>query len=122
VASKLRDTAATAARGLRRQGLAAIDGQKHRVGAEVVALADAVHSAGERLAADGDQTLARYVNAAADGIDRVSDYLKGQELQDMARDVRQFVRDHPFLVFGGCFLAGVALARLLKAQPPEDDD
>ena len=77
---------------------------------------DAARAAAERLDEDDHSPTANTIKKAADGLDRVSGYLENTEPKDMINDASDFARRRPEIVFGGLFLAGLGLARFLKAS------
>jgi len=59
-----------------------------------------------------------YANRAAEQVDRFSNYLRDGDLSGFFRDAETTARRHPDLFLGGTFLAGLVLARFLKASNP----
>jgi hypothetical protein len=97
------------------QGL--VTQQKERVAGQLGSLAGALREAGQKLdEKDGDKGFGRYAGRAAEQVDRVSNYLRGHELTDVIRDAETFARRRPDVFLGGTFLAGLLLARFLKAS------
>ena len=60
--------------------------------------------------------VGRYANQAADQMDRLTHYLRDNDLGAFVRDTETFARRRPELFLGGTFLAGMLLARFLKAS------
>jgi len=112
------DRAAEAARRAREYGSAVIDQQKHRAAQQLGSFGSALRDTASRLQDERDATLAGYAEAAADKLNQAADYVRNRDANTMISDAKSFARRRPELVIGGMFIAGVALARFLKATPP----
>ncbi len=77
--------------------------------------ASAARAAAEELRRRDDPTIAGYAEAAADQLERVRDYLQNAQLSDLGREAASLMRSRPEWVLGGAFVAGLAIARFLKA-------
>lgn len=73
-----------------------------------------------RAARDGGGKGAptRLAESAADGLERLSDTLRGKDIDGVMRDVNDFARQQPALFFGAAALAGFLALRFLKASDP----
>lgn len=115
---KMREAQAKAA-GLaddaRRYLSSAADQQKHRVAEQLQSFGSVVRGTAKRLDNEQDETLGSYAHAAADQLERAADYLDRAQPEQLLRDTQRFARRRPEIVIGGMFIAGVALARFLKA-------
>ena len=78
--------------------------------------AEAARAASERLQGDEGNRLAKPAERAAEGLERLSSYLRDKEPADLMDDLERFARRRPEVVFGGLFIAGLAAARFLKAS------
>jgi hypothetical protein len=94
-------------------------GQKNRLADQIRHYGEAVHRAADKLDEEKDATIAYYTHRAADQFDRAAEYLRDHDWSDLKRDAEGFARRHQGLVFGGLLIAGVALARMLKASQKE---
>ena len=92
--------------------------QKQNVLQRVDAYAKSARTAADCLRAGEGAPVAGAVSTAADQLTRVSDYLRQKEPTDLVRDLEQFARRKPEVVFGGMFLLGLAASRFLKASAP----
>ncbi len=95
---------------------AAIDakeGLAHRVSR----LGGALRGAADELRRDGDSNIAAGVAAAARRAQEVADYLHRSDFRTFRDESAEFTRRHPEWVCGGLFMAGLAIARLVKASP-----
>lgn len=102
------------------QGRELITERKNRLAGEFHRVSDAVRRASEELRREDDSGyLARYADGLADTTDRAANYLSSHDIEDFAAEAQKFTRRHPEIVFGGLFIAGLAVARILKASMPE---
>ena len=98
----------------RAQGI--VDSQKERFCKGIDDAAQAAHAAAERLEERDDPTVASYAHAAARTLEHARDYLSAARVDDLMDDARGFARRHPEWILGGMFVAGLAVARFLKAN------
>ncbi len=106
------------------------DQQKRQLCGGIHDAAEAARAAADKLEEKQDHSVARYARLAGDGLDQVGQYLEAADVRDMTQSVSRFTRRHPEWVIGGMFLAGVAIARFLKAdrhigprgRPPKEAD
>ena len=120
----VRQQAAEAANSLRGKGRKLAHEQKHRVASEIDACSAALRNAGERYNEQSETNLGKYATAAAEQLDRAKSYLEERPLEGMLSDVERGIRGHRDLIYGACFVAGLGLARFLKASAEaraEDD-
>jgi len=95
--------------------------QKDRMADQLGHLAGALRDAGSKLD-EKDVGIVRYAGRAADQVERVSGYLREHQLGDVIRDAEAFARRRPEVFLGGTFLAGLVLARFLKASGEQDGE
>src|SRR5262245_53301081 len=55
-----------------------------------------------------------YIDAAADGLETVSEELSNQRIEDLARRAETFSRNYPVTVFAGAVAAGLVVSRILR--------
>lgn len=93
--------------------------QKDQAANRLGSLAGALREAGRKLN-EGEQggDFGRYADRAAQQMDRLSTYLRDNDLHGFVRDTENFARRRPEVFLGGALLAGLALARFLKASSP----
>ena len=93
--------------------------QKDQAADRLRSLADALRDAGRKLN-EGQQAgdFGQYADRAARQVDRLSNYLRDHELRDFVRDTETFARRRPEVFLGGTLIAGLMLARFLKASSP----
>jgi hypothetical protein len=69
---------------------------------------------------DVGDSIGSYTNRAADQIDAISKYVRTTSFQTMLGDAGQFARRRPEVFLGGTLLAGLLVARFLKASTPRN--
>jgi hypothetical protein len=96
--------------------------QKDQVAERLGGLAGVLHDTANRLREDERSgPFGGYADQVANQVDRLSTYLRDNDLSGFVRDTESFARRRPDLFLGGTFLAGLMLARFLKASSPEED-
>ncbi|HEV8169476.1 MAG TPA: hypothetical protein VGP59_09015 [Pyrinomonadaceae bacterium] len=105
-----------------------LDKQKDEAANDLQQLAGAVRKLGDQL---GDQQqqgpiaqyAAEYGRKAADGIERLTNYLRTNDTRALVSELEDLGRRQPALLLGGAFLLGLAGARFLKsAMTPNGSD
>lgn len=92
--------------------------QKDQAAERLGGFAGALRDAATKLEGQEGIGLGRYAGQAAEQVDRFSNYLRQGDLTGFVRDAENLARRNPDLFLGGVFLAGVVLARFLKASDP----
>jgi hypothetical protein len=94
--------------------------QKDQAAERLQSLAGALREAGRKLN-EGEQAgdFGQYADRAAQQVEKLSTYLRDSELRDFVRDTETFARRRPEVFLGGTLIAGLMLARFLKASSPE---
>lgn len=94
--------------------------QKDQAAEKLGGLAGALREAGQKLQeSDQSRDFSRYADQAAQQVEKLSTYLKDNDLRGFVRDTETLARRRPELFLGGTFLAGLMLARFLKASSPD---
>jgi len=98
-----------------------IDRQKNEAAGELQKLAGAVRHLGDQLGAGHEQGpiahyAAEYGKKAADGLDRLTNYLRTNDTKALVNELQNIGRRQPALMIGGAFLLGLAGARFLKSS------
>ncbi len=96
--------------------------RKDRAVDAIGSVAQALRETGGRLASQKDSSATHYVARAADGLDRVSQYLTAHDLSDVVHDVEGFARREPAIFLGGAFVAGLIGTRFLKSSAAAGKD
>ncbi len=117
MATATSDTFQNAAQSAKDQIAQQKDGAAQSLGNLAGALRKAGHEAG------GDGSAAHMADWAADGLERVSQTLRSNDLNGMMRQVESFARSQPVAFFFAAAAAGFLATRFLKAgsQPAQGD-
>ena len=115
-AEHAREAARDTTRRIREQGTSLATAQKERAAEELSHFSHAIHRAAETLHEEGDHNIADYADMTAERIDQATRYLRERELGGLVDDAEEATRRRPELVYGGLFVAGLALSRFLKAS------
>ena len=113
---QVKEQAGEATRRMKDQGATLLGQQKDRLASEIEHFGAAAHEAANKLDEENDCNVAHYLHAAADQIDGVAHYLRDSNVTRLVDDASHLARRRPEVFFGGMFIAGMALARFLKAS------
>jgi len=116
LASDARHAVASQAAKMQQTGANYVARQKDFLVDEVSHVSAAVRQAAEKLHEEGDDRVAAYVEQAASGIEGVGSYLRDRDASALCDDFEQLARRRPEIVYGGLFIAGLGIARFLKAS------
>lgn len=92
--------------------------KKARVADEIGVFSGAIRKASSKLRDEQHDSIASYVDAAAEQLDRCRQSLESKDVGELIDDVQDFARRRPEVVYGGLFVAGLAAMRFLKASKP----
>jgi len=99
-----------------------IDRQKDEAASELQKVAGAVRQLGEGLGGQDQGPIAHYAaeygRKAADGLERLTNYIRENDTRTLVHGIEKFGRRQPALLLGGAFLLGLAGARFLKSSMP----
>jgi hypothetical protein len=90
--------------------------QKDRATDGLGSIAQAVRQSTQPLREQQHDTIARYIEQAADQLDKVSARLKQKNVGELVEDAQRFARRQPALFIGAAFTAGVVGARFFKSS------
>jgi hypothetical protein len=97
-----------------------IDRKKDEAASELQKVAGAVRQLGEGLGGQDQGPIAHYAaeygRKAADGLERLTDYIRQNDTKTLIHGIESFGRRQPALLLGGAFLLGLAGARFLKSS------
>ena len=106
-----------------REGAASqLSTQKDRATDGLGALAQAVRHSTQTLRDNQQDTVADFVERAADQIERVSTRLRDKDVPHLLQDAQLFARRQPAVFIGAAFVAGVLAARFLKSTGTDSQD
>lgn len=101
---------------------AQVSTQKDRATDTLGTLASAVRQSTQTLRDQQQDTVAQFVERAADQIDRFSTTLRNRDLSQLTADIQRFARRQPAVFIGAAFAAGVLAARFLKSSADRGGD
>jgi hypothetical protein len=102
----------------REQVSSRLTGQKDRAAEGLTSVAQALRQTGRQLRDQDQQAVTGYIDSAASQVERISSYLRNNDLGQLVDDVERFARRQPALFLGGTFMLGVLGARFLKSSRP----
>ena len=92
--------------------------QKTRATDSLGSVAQAVRQSTHHLREQQYDTVAQFVERAADQIERFSNHLRERDLNDLVQEAQRFARQQPAVFIGSSFAAGMLAARFIKASRP----
>jgi len=104
---------------VKQRATAGLDTQKTRATDGLSVISSAVRQTTDNLRKEQHDTLAQYVDRAADQLDRFSTALREKDLDQLLHDAQQLARRQPALFIGGSFAVGLLAARFLKSSQPD---
>ncbi len=97
-----------------------LNSQKDAAVGEIQKVAGAVRQLGDQLGGQDQGPIAQYAaqygKKAADGLERLTNYLRQNDAKALVNEIENFGRRQPALLIGGAFLLGLAGARFLKSS------
>ena len=90
--------------------------QKDRATDGLGSLAQAVRQSTQPFRDNNQETIAQYIEQAADQLERFSTTLRQRDIGDIVGDVQQFARRQPAMFIGAAFTAGLLAARFMKSS------
>lgn len=116
LASEAKQASAEAAEQAKRRASQMADREKERLAGGIESVHRSIADAADRLRQEDKPELAAYVEMAAEKTERASSYLRERDLSRITSDVENLARRSPEIVLGGMVVAGLAVARFLKAS------
>ena len=95
---------------------AQLNTQKSRAAAGLDSVAQAVRQTTQQLRSEQHETVAQYIDQAADQLERFSSRMRDKDVSEILRDVQQLARRQPALFIGGSFAVGLLAARFLRSS------
>jgi hypothetical protein len=93
-----------------------LSSQKERATDGLGSVAQAIRQSTRQLREQQHDTIAQYVDQAADQLERLSTRLKEKDVHELVDEVQRFARQRPALFIGSAFAAGLIGARFLKSS------
>jgi hypothetical protein len=101
---------------------AQLTSQKDRGTDALGRVAEAVRSSTQKLREEQQETIASYVDKAADQIETWSRRLRDKDVTELAADVQRLARRQPAVFIGSAFALGLVGARFLKSSQQEGQE
>jgi hypothetical protein len=99
-----------------------LDQQKEQAVQQLDKVGGAIRQLGDQLGGQDQGPIAyfaaEYGRKAADGLQRLTTYLRDNDTRALVSEIESFGRRQPALLIGGAFLLGLAGARFLKSSMP----
>ena len=93
--------------------------QKDKATDGIGTIARAVRRTTQELREQQHDTIADYVDRAADQLERLSSGLKNKDIGELFRDAQSLARRQPAMFVGSAFAIGLLGARFLKSSSPD---
>lgn len=90
--------------------------QKNKATDGIGSIAQAVRQTTGHLRSQQHDTIARYVDEAANQLQRASDRLRQKDVGELLRDAQHFARRRPAVFIGSAFAVGLLGARFFKSS------
>jgi hypothetical protein len=104
---------------VRQSASSGLSTQKDRATDGLGSVAQAVRQSTQQLRDQNHDTVAQYVEQAADQVERFTNNLRQKDVGEIVNDAQRLARRNPALFIGGAFALGVIGARFLKSSPPD---
>lgn len=105
-----------AAHQIQEKGRGFAESRKEELASRISGGGQAVRRAADKLREENDPNIAHYAEFVADRLERAGEYVRNRDFGAMYRDGEAAARRRPEVLFGGMFVAGLAIARFLKAS------
>jgi hypothetical protein len=106
---------------VRERAGAQLSTQKDMATEGIGTIARAVRRTTQELRDQKHDTMAEYVDRAADQLERISARLKNKDIGEMFRDAQNLARRQPVVFVGSAFALGLLGARFFKSSAPEHE-
>lgn len=107
---------------VRERATAELSSQKDRAFDGLGSVAQAVRQSTQQLRDQQHETIAGYVEQAADQIDRFARQLREKDVTELLDDAQRLARRQPAVFVGSAFALGLVGARFLKSSTRHHDD
>jgi hypothetical protein len=108
-AGKAQETAKTKAR-------STVDSQKSKAADTIGTVAQTLRGSTDQLRDQNQEQIGQYIASAADQMERLAEYLRTTETDELVRKAEEIARRQPALFLGGAFALGILSARFLKSS------
>ena len=90
--------------------------QKNKATDGIGTVAQAVRQTSQQLRTQQHDTIANYIDQAANQLERFSARVRDKDIGELVRDAQQFARRQPAVFIGSAFAIGLLGARFLKSS------
>lgn len=104
---------------MRDRANAQLSTQKDRATDGIGSVAKAVRRSTQELREGHHETVAEYVERAADQLELLSTRLKNKDMGELIRDAQSLAKRQPAIFIGTAFMLGLVGARFMKSSPPQ---
>lgn len=104
---------------VRERASAQLNTQKDQATEGIGSAVSAVRQSTQKLRDERHDTVANYIESAADQLDRFANRLKDKNVSELFDDAQRFARRQPGLFIGGAFFLGLLGSRFLKSSDPD---
>jgi exonuclease VII large subunit len=101
---------------------AQLSAQKNRATDGLSSVAQAVRQSTQQLRDQQHDTIAEYVDQAAQQIEQFSNRLRQKDVGELLDDAQRLARRNPGLFIGGAFALGILAARFFKSSRDNSSD
>lgn len=98
-----------------------LEEQKSTATGGLETVAHAIRQTGQQLQDQNQQMVGQYAETVAQQVERVSDFLREKDVDELIEQVEGFARREPLVFLIGTFAVGFLAARLLKNAAPAGD-
>ena len=105
---------------VRERAAAQLNTQKDRATDGIGSVAQVARETTQHLRERQHETVAGYVEQAADQLERFSQSLKNKDVRELVDDAQRLARRQPALFVGSAFALGLAGARFFKSSPTHE--
>jgi hypothetical protein len=105
---------------VKEQANSRLSSQKDRALDSLSGVTQAVKQTTQQLRDNQHDIIARYIEQAADQIERFSTNLKNKDVGELVEDAQRFARRQPAIFVGSAFALGLLGARFLKSSAPPE--
>ena len=113
-AQQLKHKVAETAAHLKDDAARMADERKREVAERITGYSSAIHDSAKNFEND-DPNIAWVTHQAADRLQRVADYVRQRDFQQLKLDAENVARRHPAVLLGGTFVVGMLFGSLLRA-------
>jgi len=106
---------------VKQRAAAQLSSQKDKATDGLGSVAEFVRQGTQQLRDQQHETLAGYVEQAADRIDRFSQQLRNKDVAELVEDAQRLARRNPAVFIGSAFALGVVGARFFKSSSDRDE-